>query len=217
MATPTNRPGTTRRTEGVRTHGRSARVVEDVLRATLEQIGRVGYEALRVEDVATSSGVNKTTIYRRWPTKIDLVRNALSHLTQPNEQPDTGSVREDLLEILRALVKRAESPLGRGLLKMMQNEATHPEVLEVKRQVHADHVRVRGNVVERGIARGELPPDTDVDLIVELVFAPVLRRVVNALAPADETFLESAVDVVLAGARAGAARKRAPHPKALGF
>jgi len=208
------RTGTTRRTEGVRTHGRSARVVEDILRATLEEIGRVGYEGLRMEDVATRSGVNKTTIYRRWPTKIELVGAALKHLVQPGEQPDTGSIRADLLDLLRALVKRAESPLGRGLFKMMQNEGTHPDVLRVKREAHADHVRVRGSVVERAIARGELPSDTDADLVVELVFAPVIRRVVNALAPADEEFLQATVDVVLAGARAGAARRRLPHSRA---
>lgn len=211
------RTGSTRRTEGVRTHGRSARVVEDVLRAALEEIGRVGYEALRFEDVATRSGVNKTTIYRRWPTKIELVGAALGTLMQPGEQPDTGSVRLDLLELLRAIVKRAESPLGRGLFKMMQNEATHPDVLRVKRQLHADHVRARGIVVERAIERGELPDDTDADLVVELVFSPVIRRVINGLTPADEEFLEAAIDVVLAGARAGAAHRRAPRPKALGL
>jgi AcrR family transcriptional regulator len=200
----------------VRTHGRSARVVEDVLRAALEEIGRVGYEALRFEDVATRSGVNKTTIYRRWSTKIDLVGAALRTLVQPGEQPDRGSLRADLLELLRAIVKRAESPLGRGLLKMMQNEGTHPDVMRVKREVHADHVRVRVIVVERAIARGELPSDTDADLVVELVFAPVLRRVTSGLGSVDEEFLEAAVDVVLAGARAGAARRRAPRPKALG-
>jgi AcrR family transcriptional regulator len=192
-------------------------VVEDVLRATLEEIGRVGYEALRVEDVATNSGVNKTTIYRRWPTKIELVGAALRHLVTPNDPPETGSVRADLIELLRALVKRAESPLGRGLLKMMQNEGTHPEVELMKRSLHADHVRVRGSVVEQAIARGELPGDVDVDLIVELTFAPVIRRVINGIAIADDEFLQSAVDMVLAGARAGAATRRPPRPKAIAY
>ncbi len=176
----------------------------------------MGYEALRFEDVATVSGVNKTTIYRRWPTKIDLVGAALRHLVPPSEPPATGSIRSDLLELLRAMVKRAQSPLGRGLLKMMQNEATHPEVEHMKRELHADHLRVRSIVVEEAIARGELPGDIDTELIVELTFSPVIRRVINATAPADEEFLEAAVDVVLAGARAGAARRRPPRPKAVG-
>jgi AcrR family transcriptional regulator len=206
----------TRRTEGVRTHGRSARVVEDVLKATLEEIGRVGYEALRFEDVATLSGVNKTTIYRRWPTKIELVGAALRHLITPNEPPETGSVRGDLLELLREVVKRAESPTGRGLLRMMQNEGSHPEVEQMKRSLHADHVRARAIVVEHAVARGELPPNIDAELVIELAFAPVMRRVVNGIAPADEEFLEAAVDVILAGARAGAATRRPSRSRAFG-
>ena len=71
-------------------------------------------------------------------------------------------------------------------------------------------------MVERAIERGELPSDTDADLVVELVFAPVIRRAVNGMGPAEEEFLEAAVDVILAGARAGAARRRAVRPKALG-
>ena len=67
----------TRRTEGVRVKGRAARVVSDVLIATAEELTRVGYAAFRVEDVAARSGVNKTTIYRRWPTKPELVTAAV--------------------------------------------------------------------------------------------------------------------------------------------
>ena len=100
MGSIENRLRPTRRTEGRRVHGRSARVVEDVLKATLEEIGRAGYEALRVEDVASRSGVNKTTIYRRWPTKVDLVSAAMRHLAPAPEPPETGSVRSDLLALL---------------------------------------------------------------------------------------------------------------------
>jgi AcrR family transcriptional regulator len=212
MGSIENRLRTTRRTEGRRVHGRSARVVEDVLKATLEEIGRSGYEALRMEDVATRSGVNKTTIYRRWPTKVDLVSAAMRHLAPPPEPPETGSVRSDLLTLLGALVTRAESPLGRGILRMMVNEGTHPEVGLVKRAMDADYVRARSLVVERAIERGELPRDTDVELVVELTFAPVFRRVIRGLAPPDDAFIEAAVDVVLTGVRGGAARRRAkPH------
>jgi len=208
MASIESRLRATRRTEGRRIHGRSARVVDDVLKATLEEIGRSGYEALRVEDVASRSGVNKTTIYRRWPTKLDLVSAAMRHMAPPPDPPETGSVRSDLLSLLHALVRHAESPLGRGIVRMMMNEGTHPEVGLVRRAVATDHVRVRSLVVERAIERGELPPDTDIDLVVELTFAPVVRRVIHALSADDDGFIEAAVDVVLTGVRGGAARRR---------
>ena len=66
-----------------RVGGRSARVVSAVLRMTLEVLGQEGYAGLRVEDVAARAGVNKTTIYRRWPTRADLVVAALTSLATP--------------------------------------------------------------------------------------------------------------------------------------
>lgn len=65
--------GRTRRTGNARTRGRAANVVHRVVSATADELSRVGYAALRVEDVAARSGVHKTTIYRRWPTKTELV------------------------------------------------------------------------------------------------------------------------------------------------
>lgn len=194
----------TRRTEGVRTHGRSARVVSDVLRATAEEIGRVGYAGLRVEDVAERSGVNKTTIYRRWPNKVDLVAATIRHFAEVPEPPDTGSVREDLLVLLRGSVARSHSTLGRGLLRMLQLERTDPEVDLVAQQIAKEQLHPRHVVIERAVDRGDLPQGTDVELVVELVFAPVIKRIVFVRSAPDD-FLESVVDIVLAGAKSGAA------------
>lgn len=200
----------TRRTGGIRTQGRSARVVGTVLKATAEELGRAGYAALRVEDVAARSRVNKTTIYRRWPTKVDLVTAAIRHFADVAAPPDTGSVREDLITLLRHTAAKTQTPLGRGIVRTIQLERAHPEVDLVTRQMAAHHMRVRRLVVERGVERGELPEGTDVDLVVELTFAPVIRRVIAAHRPVDDAFIQAAVDVVLAGARSGAAVRRDP-------
>lgn len=195
----------TRRTEGVRTQGRSARIVGSVLKATAEELGRCGYAALRVEDVAARSRVNKTTIYRRWPTKVDLVTAAMRYFSDAEGPPDTGSLREDLVTLLRHTAAKTQTPLGRGMVRTIQLERTHPELDLVTRQMAADHLEVRRRVVERGVLRGELPKGTDVDLVVELTFAPIIRRVLTAQRFVDDAFIEAAVDVVLAGARSGAA------------
>src|SRR5260221_10727285 len=87
-----------------RTGGRSARVVNEVLAATLEVFAEHGYAGMSVEAVAARAGVNKTTIYRRWPAKVDLLGAALVSLRDEDpEPPDTGSLRSDLLEVLRRL------------------------------------------------------------------------------------------------------------------
>src|ERR1700691_2906043 len=106
----------------VRAGGRSARVVSEVLRATAEELARVGYVALRMEDVARAAGVNKTTVYRRWPTKMQLVTERMrreGELCGP--LPDTGSLREDLCIMLRALAEHGSSPLARAWLSELGN------------------------------------------------------------------------------------------------
>src|SRR5262245_16527517 len=111
-------PASTRRTEGLRVQGRSARVVEAVLQAAAEQLGEVGFAALRIEDVAARSGVNKTTIYRRWPSKEELVTAVLETLRLVPDTPDTGTLRGDLLQLLRAIANGAATPAGRGLIRL---------------------------------------------------------------------------------------------------
>jgi AcrR family transcriptional regulator len=193
----------TRRTEGVRTRGRSARVVNEVLVATAEEIGRVGYAALRIEDVAERAGVNKTTIYRRWPTKASLVGAALKHQVEAEEQPDTGSLREDLLMVLRRARNLWSSPIGKGLVRMMQAERAHPEVEAISRVRQKEHRAQRIALVERAVERGELPPGTNLDLIVDLTFSPVVARMIKRDEVVGDEYLETVVDFVVAGGRAG--------------
>jgi AcrR family transcriptional regulator len=196
-----------RRTGGVRRGGRSARVVESVLRATVEELGTVGYTALRVEDVAARSGVNKTSIYRRWPSKVELVAAALLNHARNQEAPDTGSLRGDLLETGRRMAQKMETPLGRGLVRMTQMERGHPELDSVIRTLRQENICSRAGVVERAIARGELPPDTDATLVAELVGAPISSRLLHTGVPVDDRFIEAVVDTAIAGARAGACRR----------
>lgn len=199
------RTPSTRRTEGVRTSGRSARVVDTVLRATAAELGRVGYAALRIDDVATRSGVNKTTIYRRWPTKQELVAAAVSGLTVEEPLPDEGTLAADLAELGRQLVRKTRSPLSRGLLRVIQLERGDPEVDGLARKLRAARMARHLVVVERAVARGEMPPGTDGSLLLEIVMAAVLNRVLRSDEPVDEPFLRALVAVVTEGARAGAA------------
>jgi AcrR family transcriptional regulator len=193
-----------RRTEGVRRGGRSARVVEAVLRATVEELGTVGYTALRVEDVAARSRVNKTSIYRRWPSKVELVAAALQNHARSFESPNTGRLRDDLLEVGRHMAAKMETPLGRGLARMLQMERGQPELDAVIRELRAEHICARAAIVERAIARGELPASTDPALVAEMVGAPISSRLLHSGVPVDDRFIEAVVDMVLAGARSGA-------------
>jgi AcrR family transcriptional regulator len=195
----------TRRTAGVRTRGRAADVVERVLRTVAEELGRSGYAQLRVEDVATRSGVNKTTIYRRWPTKPELVAAALRELMRQPTEIDTGNLRADLRASLLEMMGFAITPLGQGLMRTMQMERADPEVDKLTRTLRHEQRALRIAMVERGIARGELPKGTNADFVVDLITAPVLTRAITFGDQVDAKYIDSVLDVVLAGF---AARKK---------
>ena len=202
---PETKPNT-RRTEGVRVKGRAARVVSDVLVATAEELSRVGYAALRVEDVAARSGVNKTTIYRRWPTKPELVAAAVRAVWESPEVPDTGSLRNDFVASLRKTAAFAMSPIGRGLTRVIQMERSHPELEPIAISLRADYRSLREVLVQRGIDRKELPAETDARFLSDMMSAPIFSRLFTDGEAVDTAFIETVVDVVLCGVRECAKR-----------
>lgn len=195
----------TRRTEGIRVQGRSARVVDAVLLATAEELGQVGFAALRIEDVATRSGVNKTTIYRRWPTKEELVTSVLETVTLSSSVPDCGSLRVDLLALLNDITARAATPEGRGITRLLQAERGRPEFASVLRHRRTELLEARRVIFERAIERREIPEGSDATLLVELLMAPLISRLLYVSGTVDARFIKVLVDTVVAGARAGAA------------
>jgi AcrR family transcriptional regulator len=181
----------------VRAGGRSARIVAEVLRATADELARVGYAALRMEDVAHVAGVNKTTVYRRWPTKMQLVTDTLRfEKDRCTVAPNTGSVREDLRIMLRSFAEEGGTPFARAWLSELGNA----EVQMIMRGFRHQFESEWSAVIARGMARGELPADISPLLLIEFVVAPVMGRLVRGEeAPTDE-FCTQVIDLVLAGA-----------------
>ncbi len=200
----------TRRTEGVRTRGRAERVVRSVLDATVEELARVGYAELRYDDIAARSGVNKTTIYRRWPTKVELVTAAMRERADERLPgvPDTGSLRDDLRGAVRSMIEIVSSPVGAGIMRMIQAERAHPEVDAIARELRERQRAIRRPMFERAIARGELPRGTDGDLLADLVFFPVVSRITRFGEHVGESYVRALIEVVVRGAATGAAVTR---------
>jgi AcrR family transcriptional regulator len=184
---------------GIRAGGRSARVVAEVLRATAEELARVGYVALRMEDVAHAAGVNKTTVYRRWPTKMQLVAEAMrSEHERRTVAPNTGSLREDLRVMLRSFAEQGRSPLARAWL----SELANPEVRTIMRGSRHHIESQWAAVLARGMARGELTPDTSPLFLIEIIFGPVVGRLIRGDELPTNDFCDQVIDLVLAGALA---------------
>jgi AcrR family transcriptional regulator len=180
--------------------GGSEPIIRAILDATLELLGSHGYAALRVEDVADRAGVNKTSVYRRWPAKSDLVSAALYALQeQDRPEPDTGSLRGDVISMLRASRARMTSPAGAAVVRAVV-ASDDPGVTNIARSIWDRAYATPSPVFERAMERGELPRGTDTALLLELLVAPVLHRIFMLHRSAGDAFLARVVDSVLTNA-----------------
>lgn len=195
-----------RRTGGIQRQGRAAKVVESVLNATCEELNRVGYANLRIDEVAERARVNKTTIYRRWPTKAKLVSDTLdSRFQVERELPDTGSLRGDMLAYLNDMLERSRFPRWRGVLTALSSR-TDPEVEAVAHKMYLRERQFRTSLVQRAIDRGDIPRNVDAELIGDMFSAPVLRRLLTFGEAIKPDYIEAVVDVTLSGAAVVALR-----------
>jgi AcrR family transcriptional regulator len=196
-----------RRTVGARTGGRSKRVVTAVLRAAMDELSRTGYAALRVEDVAARAGVNKTTVYRRWPTKIELAGAAIRTFAGNEEpMPDTGTVRGDLLALVQRIVAFVRTPEGDIFTRLVIAEHGEPDVDRLARSLRDAFMVRRAEVITRAQARGELPADIDARVLLDAIFIPVTMRILRYREDVDVATTEAFVDLALTGAKHGAGR-----------
>jgi AcrR family transcriptional regulator len=193
--------------EGDQRQVRGEKVVAKVLEATLEELAAKGYNAASIEDVAVRAGVAKTTIYRRWPTKADLVLAAIHRVADDIVNPRVAgsSLRDDLVSILCSFRDVASSPRGGSLMRMMLAEGAHGEVAAVARSIRKTKEALPRAFVERAIKRGELPAGSNAQLIFDLLFGAVQHYVLFVAEPCDDRKIEQLVDLVLVGAHRGGA------------
>ena len=190
-----------------RTGGRSARVVAEVLSATLEEFAEQGYAGLSVEAVAARAGVNKTTIYRRWPAKIDLVGAALVAMRNEDPAPpDSGSLREDLFLVLRHWATQMATPRRRAIMQAFTLGITDPDMQALTRRMREERPAIPHAIFERALKRRELPKGSDTQLIAAALLGPLHSRAYWKREPVDDAFIRSLVELIVAGAAAGGAR-----------
>jgi AcrR family transcriptional regulator len=183
----------------VRPGGRNARIRSAVLDAALAELRTVGYGALSVEAIADRAGVHKTTVYRRWETISALVVDALlDRLARDVPTPDTGTLVDDLRALLHAIVANLTSPGAGALLRALVGDAGQiPEIRDVGSAVWEERFAAARTIIARGVERGELPPDTDADLMIETLIAPLYLRLLVTDAPIDTGYADRVLDVVL--------------------
>jgi AcrR family transcriptional regulator len=185
--------------------GRPRSAVADaaIVRATLELLLEDGYRALTMEHVRARAGIGKATLYRRYGSKQELVTHAVRHLNQPLETPDTGTVREDILTLARSVLAGAERVQFASFVpRLLADAAGDPEMHAIfYENLVAPRRAVMGAVLRRGVERGELRADLDVELAIDILTGPwVYRLLISGGDPAvyrlDPTVL---LDLVLSG------------------
>lgn len=170
--------------------GRSARVRSAVMQATVHQLLSAGYEGLSVREIAAAAGVAPTTIYRRWGSRPELVLAALKDLSAETvEVPDTGELERDLRMLIGSIAGALSHPALRPLLRSLV--ALPDDVAgEYRRSFWEDRQARTRVVVERAVARGELPVGTDPAHILEALIAPVWFRLLISGVPLDDDCLD---------------------------
>ena len=177
-----------------------------ILDATLELLVEVGYSALTVEGIATRAGVGKATIYRRWAAKLPLVIEAFGRLPAL-EEADTGDLVADLESMLRSYLRVFNStPLGAVYPSLVGECASDPELGKLLSPLLMERRRPLVHAFERAVARGELPPDTDLELAADLVVGPIAVRVFFSERKLNPRIVPGLVRVALDGIRGSAPR-----------
>ena len=170
-----------------------------ILDATLEILTVKGYAGLSIDGVAAKTGVGRPTIYRRWPSKPALVIAALTQSPLLSPAHDTGALRDDLLAFQSDQVRMMNLPASRRITAgLVADLVADPELSETYLD---DYVGQRRAAVReallRGIERGELRPDANLDLIYDLLMGPLFMRSVVRGETLSPDMAEQTVDIVL--------------------
>ena len=172
-----------------------------ILAAAIELVGEVGIAALTMDAVAARAGVGKATIYRRWSSKEALMLDAWKSAVQKPDAPDTGSLREDLRVLFAPHDQQLSGEtMQRIFPQMIAAAKVNPEVGEAYREFIAERRRPMRTVLERAVGRGDLPADSDLDLVHDLLVAPILYRWMVSDGVVDDDVIERLIAIVVAGA-----------------
>ena len=198
-------------TDGKRPPGRprSEESRQSILRSTLKLLTQDGgFPELSIEAIAADANVGKTTVYRWWPTKAALVADAFFASAEEELQfPNTGSVQKDMSLQMRRLIRIFRSQRGKVVAALLAGGQSDPELIEAFRDRFLwPRRRQAYQTLQRGIDRGELPADSDLDLILDSLYGPIYMRFLIRHDKLDESFADEICGLVLQGLKRRALR-----------
>jgi len=171
---------------------------QQILDATLQVLGDVGYDRLTMDAVATRAKASKATLYRRWNGKVALVIDALLSVKGPHAVPDTGSLREDLLQTfcgVGGLTDHTAVATFASVLTAISRDAEFAAAF--REQVIGPKAAVGRAIFERAQARGELRDGLDLDLLSPALAGICLHRLFLMGLPPDQDMIRRVVDQII--------------------
>ena len=177
---------------------RSVACHQAILRATMELLGEFRYADVTMEGIAARAGVCKQTLYNWWPSKARLAMEAYAATAATRiPAPDTGSTEEDLRRLLCATCQtlgRDELSLGELLAGLIAAAQSDPELgRELRETLIAARRAVATSILERGMQRGEVDPELDLPLVLDLLYGPIWYRLLLRNAPLNRAFANEIV------------------------
>jgi len=174
---------------------RSRRVI---LEAALAELGEVGYGALTIESVAARAGVGKSTIYRHWSGKLALVEDAFRTMKAQVLIPDEGTIRERIIGFLEQVARFVEeSTYSACMPALIEASERDPQVRAFHCNFSAERLAVLVDVIREAAKSGELPADTNPELLADALVGPIVMRRLMFFEPFDPKLVPALVDQVL--------------------
>jgi AcrR family transcriptional regulator len=185
--------------------GRTARNRAAIFEATLNNLAQSGYADLSFDAIAAQAGVHKTTIYRRWRSKDQLVAAAFMDAAERRlEVADTGDIDRDARTLARSVAATLSQPVVaeaiRGLLSSSVHEIRHL----IQRRFWASRQAAVGPIIERAIERGQLPRSSDPEALISAIAALLFFRLLVSGEALTRTAADQSAAAALAAARGGA-------------
>jgi AcrR family transcriptional regulator len=153
---------------------------ERILNATRDLIAERGSSQVTIDEIAAEAKVGKQTIYRWWPTKPALVLDALEReIKSSNPPPTTGSTYGDLRTQMRRVAAMFASPTGSIIRELVAESIGNDDIAEqFRKRFFAERLKRGMPTLEAGIARGELRADLDLEIVSEMLYAPLWLRLI---------------------------------------
>lgn len=159
-----------------------------------------GVERMTIEEVASRSGVAKTTIYRRWPERAALIVDTVQSMFEHVCTPDTGSFRGDLESYFEAMSKTdLNGRVGRLMPSLLAGATRDEELSSALDTINSSRERPVRTIMRRAIERGELADELNIDVIMGMLIGPLLFRKLVQQLPSDPDYTARCLDVALGG------------------